>query len=132
MNFVSVIVGTYMVPLHGFEYCWHFEQVKLISAPRIQHMELGYQQEVFDISFEWVVNSKLVKTYYIRQFFCKTCKTRVRMEIMHYIQPCKTLCNDTWKVHNLECLTSFDQLCHLTYHALPHQRLHLLLFTHIN
>lgn len=73
-----------------------------------------------------------MKIYYIRQFFCKTCKTRVRMEIMHYIQPCKTLYNDTWKVHNLGCLTSFDQLCHLTYRARPHQRLHLLLFTHIN
>lgn len=94
-------------------------------------MELGYQQEVFDISFEWVVNSKLVKTYYIRHFFCKTCKTRVRIEIMHCMQLCKTICNDTWKVITWG-LTSFDQLCHLTYCALPRQCLHLLLFTHIN
>jgi hypothetical protein len=125
--------GTNMVPLHGLNTVGILNRSIKLECPNNlaygTRLLVGGMWHIFWIGCQFRIGENILhKTIFFarhekQEWEWRSCTPCNRA------RHCATTLGKfiTWGV-----LTSFDQLCHQTYCALPHQRLHLLLFTHIN
>jgi hypothetical protein len=131
MDLVSVIVATHMVRLNGLNIVGILNRSNKLECPNNlaygTRLLVGGIWHIFWMGCQFKISENILhKTFFLQDMQNKS-------ENWDHALHATVQDNMQWHLesHNLGCLTSFDQLCHLTYCALPHQRLHLLLFTHI-